>query len=161
MKGQQNDLDMIEKQSTKLEETMAQMKQVRQDTNDSVEKVRAATTLSWCLNYIIFKITAHKNEIEKLVTRQKAQDAEHAKQMDTKKFLIGKLKEERVKLQEENKKLKNQMVEESSGKKEMMGKILELEENNEKLKKEIKAKRVAKVLISNFENACHFLHSNL
>ena len=45
MKGQQNDLDMIEKQSTKLEETMAQMKQVRQDTNDSVEKVRAATTL--------------------------------------------------------------------------------------------------------------------
>ena len=93
------------------------------------------------------KITAHKNEIEKLVTRQKAQDAEHAKQMDTKKFLIGKLKEERVKLQEENKKLKNQMVEESSGKKEMMGKILELEENNEKLKKEIKAKRVAKVLI--------------
>ena len=81
--------------------------------------------------------------------------------MDTKKFLIGKLKEERVKLQEENKKLKNQMVEESSGKKEMMGKILELEENNEKLKKEIKAKRVAKVLISNFENACHFLNSNL
>ena len=81
--------------------------------------------------------------------------------MDTKKFLIGKLKEERVKLQEENKKLKNQMVEESSGKKEMMGKILELEENNEKLKKEIKAKRVAKVHISNFEIVCHFLNSNL
>ena len=62
-------------------------------------------------------------------------EATHAKQLETKKFLIGKLKEERRKLQDENKELVKSAQE---GKQEMMCKILELEENNEKLKKEVK-----------------------
>lgn len=79
--------------------------------------------------------------MDTMLIKHRQMEANHAKQLDTKKFLIGKLKEERKKLQDENK-INVQTIKED--KQEMMGKILELEENSEKLKKELKSKKTTK-----------------
>ena len=58
----------------------------------------------------------------------------------TKKFLIEKLKEERKKLQDENAQIKKTLTDDRS---KMQSRILTLEEENDKLQKETKNKKLA------------------
>jgi hypothetical protein len=74
------------------------------------------------------------------IKNKKMEDA-HNKQLETKKFLIGKLKEERQHLQFENKQLIHTMKEE---KQKMISQVLTLEEDNEQIRKELKSKKIMK-----------------
>ena len=103
------------RQSDRLEEAAALVKRAKEETNLNVEKLEAA-----------------RLEISKLRAQMNSEEANYKKQLETKKFLIDTLKQERQKLQVTNKDLEKKLKDQGS---KLQSKILTLEEENAKMSK--------------------------
>ena len=122
MDEKQKAIDDVARQSDRLEETVALMKKAKEETNLNVEKMEA-----------------HRLEVSKLRAQMNSEEANYKKQLETKKFLIDTLKQERQKLQVTNKDLEKKLKDQGS---KLQSKILTLEEENAKISKENKNKKL-------------------
>jgi hypothetical protein len=78
-----------------------------------------------------------ETELKKVLKREKINEARHQKELNTKNFLIEQLKEERTKLQGENKILTKNLNDEVL---ELQNIVNAVKGDNDKLRKEVKAK---------------------
>ena len=102
-------------QMDEKQKAAALVKRAKEETNLNVEKLEAA-----------------RLEISKLRAQMNSEEANYKKQLETKKFLIDTLKQERQKLQVTNKDLEKKLKDQGS---KLQSKILTLEEENAKMSK--------------------------